>query len=136
MLPASLNRAVWIAGIDTFPQLATMALAVGTGGSAIWLNNGAQGPPMSILGRPVIFSEKVPAVGTVGDISFVDLGMYLIGDRQVMSAQSSQHYKFANDQTAYRIVERVDGRLWLNSAITPKNNGATLSPVVKLETRS
>jgi HK97 family phage major capsid protein len=136
MLPGSLNRAVWIAGIDTFPQLATMALAVGTGGSAIWLNNGAQGPPMTILGRPVIFTEKAPAVGTVGDIAFVDLGFYLIGDRQVMSAMSSPHYKFGNDKTAYRIIQRVDGRPWLQSAITPKNNGATLSPIVKLETRS
>jgi HK97 family phage major capsid protein len=136
MLPSSLGRAVWIAGIDTFPQLATMSLAVGTGGSAIWLNNGVTGPPMTILGRPVIFTEKVPAVGTVGDLQFVDLGYYLVGDRQVMSALSSPHYKFANDQTAYRIVERVDGRPWLNSAITPKNGGSTLSPFVQLATRA
>lgn len=135
MLPASLGRAVWIASIDTFPELATMALSVGTGGSAIWLNNGVVGPPMTILGRPVIFTEKVPALGTVGDINFVDLGFYLIGDRQVMSAQSSEHYKFGNDVTAYRIIERVDGRPWLNSAITPRNSGPTLSPFVKLETR-
>lgn len=136
MLPSSLGRAVWICSINTFPELATMALSVGTGGSAIWLNNGVVGPPMTILGRPVIFTEKVPALGTVGDINFVDLGFYLIGDRQVMSAQSSEHYKFGNDVTAYRIIERVDGRPWLNSAITPRNAGPTLSPFVKLETRS
>lgn len=136
MLPTSLGRAVWIASIDTFPELATMALSVGTGGSAIWLNNGAQGPPMTILGRPVIFTEKAPAVlGTVGDISFVDFGFYLIGDRQVMSAMSSPHFKFGNDQTAYRIIERVDGRPWIQSAITPQNNGPTLSPFVQLATR-
>jgi HK97 family phage major capsid protein len=135
MLPSSLGRAVWIASIDTFPELATMALSVGTGGSAIWLNNGQVGPPMTILGRPVIFTEKVPSLGTTGDIAFVDLGYYLVGDRQVMSAMSSPHYKFANDQTAFRVIERVDGRPWLQSAITPKNSGATLSPFVQIATR-
>jgi HK97 family phage major capsid protein len=137
MLPGSLNRAVWVVSPDTFPELATMALSVGTGGSAIWLNNGVSGPPMTILGRPVIVTEKATNVlGTVGDISFVDFGFYLIGDRQVMSAMSSPHFKFQNDQTAYRIIERVDGRPWLQSAITPQNNSATLSPFVNLSTRA
>jgi HK97 family phage major capsid protein len=135
MLPSSLGRAVWIASIDTFPELATMALSVGTGGSAIWLNNGVEGPPMTILGRPVIFTEKSPTIGSAGDISFIDFGFYLIGDRQVMSAMSSPHFKFQNDQTAYRIIERVDGRPWLEAAITPKNNGAKLSPFVQLAAR-
>jgi len=136
MLPSSLGRAVWIASIDTFPELATMAQSVGTGGSAIWLNNGVEGPPMTILGRPVIFSEKASKIGDAGDINFVDFGFYLIGDRQVMSAMSSPHYKFGTDATAYRIIERVDGRPWLQSAITPKNNGATLSAYVKLAERA
>ncbi len=135
MLPSSLGRAVWVASIDTFPELATMALSVGTGGSAIWLNNGTTGPPMSILGRPVIFTEKCPVVGDAGDINFVDFGFYLIGDRQVMSAKSSEHFKFKNDVTAFRIIERLDGRPWLQSAITPKNSGATLSPFVKIAAR-
>ncbi len=136
MLPGSLNRAVWIASIDTFPQLATMSLDVGTGGSAIWLNNGAAGPPMTILGRPVIFTEKANVLGTSGDLNFVDLGFYLVGDRQAMSASSSSHYKFQNDVTAYRIIERVDGLPWLQSAITPANGSAALSPFVKLEARA
>jgi len=136
MLPTALGNAVWIAAIDTFPELATMALSVGTGGSAIWLNNGQEGPPMTILGRPVYFTEKLPTLGTTGDIIFADLSYYLVGDRQVMQAQSSPHYKFANDKTAFRIIERVDGRPWLQSAITPKNNSAsTLSPFVQLQSR-
>lgn len=136
MLPASLNRAVWVVSPDTFPELATMALSVGSGGSAVWLNNGVAGPPMTILGRPVIISEKASALGGAGDINFIDFGFYLVGDRQVMSAMSSPHYKFGNDMTAYRIIERVDGRPWLESAITPANGGATLSPYVQLAERA
>lgn len=135
MLPNSLSRAVWLVSPDTFPELATMALSVGTGGSAVWLNNGVAGPPMTILGRPVIVTEKASVLGTAGDITLVDLGFYLVGDRQAMSATSSMHFKFQNDVTAYRIIERVDGRPWLQSAITPKNAGATLSPFVRLATR-
>jgi len=132
MLPASLGRGVWVASIDTFPQLATMALAVGAGGSAIWLNNGQVGPPVSILGRPVIFTENVPALGTQGQIGFYDFGYYLIGDRQVMTASSSEHIRFQTDETMYKIVERVDGRGWIQSSITPANGGAALSPFVVL----
>jgi HK97 family phage major capsid protein len=136
MLPGSLSRAVWVVPPDAFPELATMSLSVGTGGSAIWLNNGASGPPATILGRPVLISEKVPKLGDAKDVSFVDFGFYLLGDRQVMSAMSSPHYKFGEDETAYRIIERCDGRPWLSSAITPKNNGATLSPIVTLAERA
>jgi len=133
MLPSSLSRAVWVASIDTFPSLAQMTVTGAT--MPLWLTGGQaiEGPPMSILGRPVFFTEKVPAAGTAGDLSFIDFGFYLVGDRQVMSAMSSPHFKFQNDQTAYRIIERVDGRPWLNSAITPKNAGPTLSPFVRLQ---
>lgn len=142
MLPTSLGRAVWIASIDTFPQLATMALSVGTGGGPVWIGNfaggqgGADAPPISILGRPVFFTEKTGPLGTPGDINFVDLSYYLIGDRMEMQVSASEHYKFANDKTAYRVLSRVDGKPWLQSALTPKNGGPTLSPVVELATRS
>lgn len=138
MLPSSLSRAVWVMHIDTFPELATMALSVGTGGSAVWIGNGdgAGAPPMTILGRPVIFTEKVSTVGTAGDVNFVDFGYYLIGDRQAMQMSTSSDYKFGNDKTAMRVIERVDGTPWLKSAITPRKGSNTLSPFVKVATRA
>lgn len=136
MIPSSLSSAVWIASIDLFPQLATMALAVGTGGSAVWLNNGVSGPPMTILGRPVYFTGSTPQLGTTGDITFADLSYYLIGDRQAVAVAASEHAFFQNDQVAYRIIERVDGRPWLQNALTPHNGSAnTLSAFVQLASR-
>lgn len=137
MLPSSLNSAVWLVAPNALPQLMTTALTVGTGGSPIGMANfdGTSGPTLSLLGRPVIVTEKVASLGTAGDVNFIDFNHYLIGDRMAMDAQASTEYKFGNDITAYRFIERVDGRPWVQSAITPANGGSTLSPFVQLAAR-
>lgn len=139
MLPQSLSRAVWIISPDVVPDIFSMTYPTSTGTAAAIIGNsavsgmGTQEPPTQILGRPVIVTEKAKALGTSGDINFVDFGFYLIGDRQAMSARQSEDFRFQNDITAYRVVERVDGRPWLLSAITPQNNSSnTLSAFVKL----
>jgi HK97 family phage major capsid protein len=134
MLPSSLMNAIWIADIGTFPQLATMAVQGAIANSMpVWMNNGVIGaPPVSIYGRPVFFTEKCPALGTTGDINFIDPSFYLIGDRQAITASASPHFAFSTDKIAYKIIERVDGRPWLQSALTPKNSGNTLSAFVQL----
>lgn len=138
MLPSSLDRAVWIVAPDALPQLLQMVFTGSTnpillGGGGF--PSGQGGPPLSILGRPVIVSEKARALGTAGDISFVDFGYYLIGDRQAMSARQSEDFRFNTDVTAFRVIERIDGRPWLLSAITPQNGSSnTLSSFVTLNT--
>jgi HK97 family phage major capsid protein len=142
MLPTSLGSAVWVANIETFPQIATMALAVGAGGGPVWIgsgynpgNSGASTPPTTILGRPVLFTEKASALGSPGDISFVDLSYYLIGDRMTMQSMVSEHFLFSTDKIAFRIIERLDGRPWIQSAITPHAGSGSLTPFVQLATR-
>ena len=138
MLPTSLKNAVWVASIDTFPVLAQLTLST----PGIWMGGynavtAADSPPISIMGRPVIFTEKVGPLGQPGDISFIDFSYYLIGDRQSVAVAASDQFAFQNDQTAYRIIERVDGRPWLQSALTPHNgSSATLSPYVGLAVHS
>jgi HK97 family phage major capsid protein len=136
MLPSSLSRAVWLISPDTIPELFTMALSVGTGGNSVFVVNAAGPGPMTLFGRPIVVTEKANTLGSRGDIAFVDLSYYLIGDRQSMTAASSTDWKFGNDQTAYRIIQRVDGRPWIQSAITPRNGGNSLSPFVELAARS
>lgn len=135
MLPSSLAKAVWICSPDALPELFTMALAVGTGGGPIFVSSAVGTAPMTIFGRPLIVSEKAGTLGSRGDIVFADLSYYLVGDRQTMTADSSTDYAFGSDKTTFRIIQRVDGRPWLKSAITPKNGGNTLSPFVELAAR-
>jgi len=141
MLPTSLKNAIWVCSIDAFPQLAQMSLS----SPGVWMGGYnvpgiAEAPPVSIFGRPVYFTEKVPATstsgGAAGDISFLDLSYYLIGDRQQVEVAASDQYAFQNDQTAYRIIERVDGRPWLQTPLTPHNSGPTLSAYVGLTAAS
>lgn len=140
MLPASLNNAVWLCSPDVIGQLLQLALATGDATTTfvappLFLSSvsGAHGGvDYTLMGRPLIVSEKLSALGTKGDLAFVDLGYYLLGDRQAMQIANSDEYKFQNDLTAFRVIERLDGRTWIQSAITPENGGSTLSPVVLL----
>jgi HK97 family phage major capsid protein len=139
MLPSSLGRAVWIASPAVLTSLLKLVMLIGTPTNQavpppLWFAGGpaVEGVPTSILGRPLIITEKVPDAGTAGDLSFVDLSYYLIGDRQAITARTSEHYRFQQDMTSLRLISRSDGRPWLGSPITPRNGGATLSAYVKL----
>lgn len=138
MLPENYGNSVWIITPDAAPEIFTMALPVGTGGSAVMIGEGtgSQGLPMSLLGRPIIWSRKAPGVlGDKGDISLVDLSTYIIGDTQDVRIDTSVDIAFWTDKTAFRIIERVDGQPQLLSALTPENGGPTLSAYIQLATR-
>ena len=136
MMPDSHANAVWIAHPDTLPQIMKMSLAVGTGGSAVWINNASDGVPATIFGRPLILTEKCKTLGTVGDIYYADLSYYVIGDRQGVTIASSPHVNFTSGQTVWRFTERLDGAIWMDSAVTPAQGSNTISPIVALATRS
>jgi len=140
--PSSQANAVWVTNIDTFPELANLTIAVGSGGSVVGIlnNQTLQGRPvMNILGAPVIFTEKTQTVGTAGDIMLCDFSQYVIGGKSAsgQTMQSSIHLKFDQFETAFRISQRMDGQPWWRSALTPRNGSSnTLSPFVKLATRA
>ena len=156
MWPASLNRAVWLCSPDVLVELLQLALSEDGSGTTVapplWLQSmSAEGTPgggngdgyhYTLMGRPLIVTEKMPSSGsgnttTAGALTFVDLSYYLLGDRQSMQIASSADYLFASDLMAYRVIERLDGRFWLQSAITPANGSAnTLSPLVLIDSTS
>jgi HK97 family phage major capsid protein len=124
---------VWLAHSSTVPQLLT--LQVGTGASntfypALKESDGA----FSMLGRPCLFTEKCSALGTVGDLIFVDLSQYLIGLRRDITIDRSQHVRFSSDEVMLRALVRLDGQPTWQTAFTPKT-GSTLSWAVVLQTR-
>ena len=84
----------------------------------------------------MILTEKCKTLGTKGDIYYADLSYYVIGDRQGVTIASSPHVNFTSGQTVWRFTERLDGAVWMDSAVTPANGSNTISPIVALATRS
>lgn len=135
MYPTSMKNARWVASIDTFPQLAELTFTP-SGGTPVpvmlWQMNAVGAPELQVMGRPIEFTEKVGPLGSTADIGLYDFSQYLIGDRRSMNIESSNDYLFGTDNTAYRMLSRVDGQPWMRKAITPHNGGNTLSPYVTL----
>ncbi|MCO5384432.1 MAG: phage major capsid protein [Desulfitobacterium hafniense] len=131
--PQCLSNSVWVVNLTAIPWLLTLSLAVGTGGSAVPVMSESNGV-FKILSRPVIFTEKVPSVGTKGDISLVDWSQYAIGLRKEVLLDKSNAPGWTEDETDYRTILRVDGMGTWDGPIIPKN-GNPLSWCVTLEDR-
>jgi len=132
--PGCVGNSVWIANNTTIPQLLRLSIAVGTGGSVVPALTESNGE-FRMLTRPCIFTEKLPALGTVGDIILADLSQYSIGLRKEISLEKSIHVGWQNDTSGYRSILRADGQGRWSSALTPRH-GDSLSWCVALATRS
>lgn len=87
-----------------------------TKGDLLFLRSYVEGVPSTMLGRPVLITDKLPAVGTQGDLILADLSQYYIGDRQGFAVDVSPHVRFNYDELAFRFKKRVDGQVAIQNA--------------------
>lgn len=141
----SWDSACWVMHQSVLPQLIQMVDAVASntspaGNRLVWQNPvmpGDSGPvanklPNAFLnGLPIFFTEKLPQLGTTGDVILVDFSHYVVGNRLDMQIDVSPHYLFRNNQLAWRVVARCDGQPWLSNTITDAS-GWVSSPFVQL----
>jgi HK97 family phage major capsid protein len=132
MMAAFMGQApVWVATHNAKASLMTMEGPSGNP-SYLW-GNATQGMPQTLLGYPIEFVDKLPGVGTQGDIMLCDFRYYLIGDRKRTTVEFSREERFKYDQTTFRGVHRVGGQPWLSAPITITDGDSTqLSPFVVL----
>jgi HK97 family phage major capsid protein len=132
------GNAVWLTNQEIEPQLYSMSLAVGTGGSAIFLPGGqaSSEPYSTFFGRPIIPIEQASALGDKGDIVLADLGQYLLAEKGGLKIASSIHVRFIYDERAFRFTLRVDGCPAWSAPLTPYKGASTLSPFVTLQART
>jgi HK97 family phage major capsid protein len=124
-------RGVWVAHVCTTAQLLQLKDA---NNNYMWIPNMRDGMPQQLLGYPIIFTEKVPNLGTKGDINLCDFGYYLIGQQSGPAIESSIHERFRRNQTTYRISQMIDGQPWLSAPIKLRPDGTTtISPFVSLQ---
>jgi HK97 family phage major capsid protein len=132
LLPHSWGNAIWAFSPTVVPQL----LQLKDGASRAIFISIDQGitktPSWSLLGRPAFPTEKLPALGTAGDIILIDPALYVIGDRMQIEIAASEHVNFLKNQMTWRVVERVDGQPWLEKPITLQDTSSQVSPFVVL----
>lgn len=126
---------VWVMSRSVMPELFTM---VDPGNNYIWHPHfggagAAQAGPSTLLGYPVLFTEKTPTLGTTGDVLLCDFSQYLIGDGSTTTLESSIHERFRYDQTSFRLVKRVDGQEWCKAPILLADGATSISPFVELD---
>lgn len=127
----SMKRAVWVMSQTVIPELVSLQAS----SFNAWIQQTATSTLQgSLLGLPIIYSEKLPPLGTSGgkDVALCDFGSYVVGDREGIEIAFSEHYKFVNRQGTWRFFCRRDGQPWLKSAITLADGTTTVSPFVYL----
>lgn len=123
------SRPVWVMNQSVMPKYYAMK---GGNNENIIMANAAAGTPDTLLGLPILWTEKLPVLGTAGDACLIDFGMYLLGDRQSMTMDISRDSKFRSDQTAFRVTESIDGQPWLKGPIVLADGTTNVSPFVVL----
>ena len=133
--------AIWFCNQDVESQLESLSATAGTAGFPVYLPQGSGGPTIQeasvprLKGRPVQFVEYCQTLGTVGDIVLMNPTFYATGIQGQIRDDMSMHLRFDYAETAFRFMFAVDGRTWLDSALTPLNGTNTLSAYVALATR-
>ena len=125
------DNPVWHISRSAMPQLLQLN-GPAANPSYVFIPNARDGMPATLFGYPVIWSDKLPAMGTQGDIVLADWRYYLIGDRQATTIDSTNAEYFRYDETSWRAVHRVDGQPWLSTWFTYQDGTTDVSPFVIL----
>jgi len=133
-MPVNERSVLWSLHIR---HLSDLMLMNGPAGTPSYLWGGAvAGPAATILGYPFIRTEKLPAPGTAGSVLLADWSMYLLGNRQMVTIDTSSHERFQYDETSWRAVHRVDGQPWLSAPITLQDGSTQVSPFIVLSAKT
>lgn len=122
------NNYAWYYNQNIEPQLFTMSLSVGTGGSAVYMPPGglSQSPYGTLMGLPAIAIEQAASIGDVGDIILANFrDGYILAEKGGVQADMSIHVRFVYDESCFRFVMRIDGQPVRASALTPYKGGAS-----------
>lgn len=129
-LPSASGR--WIVSQSGMSSLIQLSGPTGNP-SFVWQTDAKEGVAARLFGMPLHWSEKVPGLGTRGDILLADPRFYIIGDRQATTIEASQFPRWVYDQTTWRVVHRMDGQPWLSAPLTYQDGETVVSPFVVLD---
>lgn len=122
------GNAVWVASRSVLPQLMRLE---DSEGNLIWQDNARATSPNTLFGRPIVYSDVMPLLGTEGDLMLVNFAYYYVGERAATTIDSSNHELFKYGLTSWRAMHRVGGIPAMDAPYTAYNGWQT-SPYVVL----
>lgn len=129
MIPGSFANAIWV----SHPLNISDIIQLKIGDTPVFQSDAKGSVAGTLLGRPLAFSEYVPAPGAAGDLMLCDFRAYGVGMRNGIAIASSEHARFDLDQTTWRITYRGDGQPLLDSTVKLADGANTeVSPFVVL----
>jgi HK97 family phage major capsid protein len=100
-------QSAWFIHPSVMPQLMNLSLS---GTTLVSFVTNLQGrPQMQLLGLPIIVTPLMAVLGLQGDVALGNGAFYAMALRQALTIESSIHYRFRNDITAYRFFARGGG---------------------------
>ncbi len=135
MHPSCLSSAVWVCSITAIPQIMQLSFTIGLGGVPVPALQETSGK-FTLLGKEVLFTEKLPILGQKGDILLCDFSQYAIGLREELRIEKSNDPGFLQDESTWRTVCRADGMGTWDTTLTLKDGSTTVSPFICLAERT
>lgn len=131
LLPYAWENAIWVCSPTTLVKIIAQ--------STYFVNAPGYGSDGKayvgrLVSRPLFVSDKLPALGTKGDLILMDPSMYVVGVRQEVVVDSSPHPLFQSNQTVFRTWLRMDGRPILDGLVTLPDATTTCGSQVVLST--
>lgn len=128
LIPYSWNHSIWACSPSCLPQIAKVTGYV-PNMDPLSTEMGCAG---SLMTRPLFVTEKLPPLGTAGDILLFDPSLYVIGNRQEIFITSSPSPSFPTNMTWLKVWLRCDGKPLNSGTITLADATTVASPFVGL----
>ncbi len=113
--PMCHGSAVWVINIYQMDSIIDLQQTNNT--LVTWMPNLRDKVPAMLLGLPVLWTEKLPTADE-NCILLADFSKYIVAQRiSDIEVAMSQHARFDEDQTVWRVIYRTDGQPEWNSSI-------------------
>jgi HK97 family phage major capsid protein len=129
------SKCVWLCHPDVREQFDFLEFPVGTGGVPVYLPAAAAGSIDTLRGKPILESDHCSAVGSQGDLLFVDLSDYMMIYKGGVQKDVSIHVQFLTAENCFRFIFRANGLPKRNKKLTIKNSSNDRSSIVTLAAR-
>ncbi|WP_339873940.1 phage major capsid protein [uncultured Brevundimonas sp.] len=112
-------------------ELTTLMRIKDDEGNFIWQPNAREGVPQTLLGYPLLWNEFSPLADAKGSLALANLSYYLIKDGSGPFVAASEHVKFEENKTVFKVFWNVDGQPWLTKPFK-QEKGYEVSPFIVL----